>query len=86
MSHKVISEYKRERRSVPKWTETKCTNRKRSSKYYGPPNLAIVIIPELFMLFCPPSVDDLIRCVDAEPPILECCVKDEFLWWLKNKY
>ena len=75
-----------------KWTEKLVekklrnvkVNRERSSKYYGPPELSSVTVPPLFLSFWPPSVDDLIRCQSALPPIFEGSVKDEYLWWLKK--
>ena len=71
----------------PKWADKKCRNieinRERSKKYYGP-ELSSVTVPPLFIRFWPPSVDDLIRCQTAMPPIFEGTVKDEYLWWLKK--
>jgi hypothetical protein len=75
-----------------KWSEKiadkKCRNieinRERSKKYYGPPELSSVTVPPLFIHFWPPSVDDLVRCQNAMPPIFEGTLKDEYLWWLRK--
>jgi len=57
----------------------------RMTKYAEKNDFKHIVIPQLFRSFWPPSFDDLVRCKIVMPPIFECTVKDEFLWWLKNQ-
>ena len=93
-----VAEYGFERRPVlkrvahQKWSEKIVQkkhrkivlNRERTNKYYDIPVFASVVVPHLFLPYWPPSVSDIITCQSAFPPILEGCVKDEFMWWLKK--